>query len=163
MKQILTFILLTLLYLPLQAQEKVYTVDNIPKVHLQNKFQYVCNPAGILSQAACDSIDRMLYNLEETTGIETVVAVVPSIGSEDCFEFAHQLLNKWKERKKQRTGYSFGNRPTLYSILHWLWTGRRFARRNLQTNTNEINDSLSESRKLERRNGKWFTRCVSTS
>lgn len=100
MKQILTFILLTLLYLPLQAQEKVYTVDNIPKVHLQNKFQYVCNPAGILSQAACDSIDRMLYNLEETTGIETVVAVVPSIGSEDCFEFAHQLLNKWGVGKK---------------------------------------------------------------
>ena len=47
MKQILTFILLTLLYLPLQAQEKVYTVDNIPKVHLQNKFQYVCNPFTI--------------------------------------------------------------------------------------------------------------------
>ena len=39
MKQILTFILLTLFYLPLQAQEKIYTVDNIPKVQLQNKFQ----------------------------------------------------------------------------------------------------------------------------
>lgn len=100
MKQILTFILLTLLYLPLQAQEKIYTVDNIPKVHLQNKFQYVCNPAGILSRAACDSIDHMLYNLEETTGIETVVAVVPSIGQEDCFEFSHQLLNKWGVGKK---------------------------------------------------------------
>lgn len=100
MKQILSFILFTFLYLSLQAQEKVYTVDNIPKVHLQNKFQYVCNPDGILSQAACDSIDRMLYHLEEKTGIETVVAVVPSIGQEDCFNFSHQLLNKWGVGKK---------------------------------------------------------------
>ena len=100
MKQILTFILLTFLCLPSQAQEKIYTVDNIPKVHLQNKLRYVCNPADILSQAACDSIDRMLYNLEEKTGIETVVAVVPSIGQEDCFDFAHQLLNQWGVGKK---------------------------------------------------------------
>ena len=40
----------------------------------KNKMQYVCNPAGILSQAACDSIDSMLYALEQQTGIETVVA-----------------------------------------------------------------------------------------
>ena len=89
MKSILTFILATFLLFPLQAQEKVYTVDNLPKVHLQNKMQYVCNPAGILSQAACDSIDSMLYALEQQTGIETVVAVVPSIGEEDCFDFCH--------------------------------------------------------------------------
>ena len=56
MKSILTLILATFLLIPLQAQEKVYTVDNLPKVHLQNKMQYVCNPAGILSQAACDTI-----------------------------------------------------------------------------------------------------------
>ena len=100
MKSILTFILATILLFPLQAQEKVYTVDNLPKVHLQNKMQYVCNPTGILSQAACDSIDSMLYALEQQTGIETVVAVVPSIGEEDCFNFCHQLLNQWGVGKK---------------------------------------------------------------
>lgn len=83
----------------MQAQE-VYTTKNIPKVHLQNKTKYVCNPAGILSTAACDSIDRMLYALEQQTGIETVVAVVPSIGEEDCFDFAHRLLNEWGVGKK---------------------------------------------------------------
>ena len=102
MKSILTFILATFLLFPLQAQEKVYTVDNLPKVHLQNKMQYVCNPAGILSQAACDSIDSMLYALEQQTGIETVVAVVPSIGETDCFDFCHQLLNKWGVGKKDK-------------------------------------------------------------
>lgn len=79
---------------------KIYTVDNIPKVHLQNKLRYVCNPADILSQAACDSIDRMLYNLEEKTGIETVVAVVPSIGQDVALISAHQLLNQWGVGKK---------------------------------------------------------------
>ena len=51
-------------------------------------MQYVCNPAGILSQAACDSIDAMLYALEQQTGIETVVAVVPSIGRQTVSTFA---------------------------------------------------------------------------
>jgi len=37
----------------------------------------------------------MLYALEQQTGIETVVAVVPSIGNEDCFDFSHRLLNEW--------------------------------------------------------------------
>lgn len=69
MKLIFTFIAITFLLIPLRAQEKVYTVDNLPKVHLQNKMQYVCNPAGILSKAACDSIDSMLYALELQTGI----------------------------------------------------------------------------------------------
>ena len=55
MKSIFTFIIAAFLLFPLQAQEKVYTVDNLPKVHLQNKMQYVCNPAGILAQAACNS------------------------------------------------------------------------------------------------------------
>ena len=85
----------------LQAQE-IYTVKNIPKVHLQDKTRYVCNPTGILSAPACDEMDRMLYALEQQTGIETVVAAVPSIGSEDCFDFAHRLLNEWGVGKKDK-------------------------------------------------------------
>ncbi|WP_321332945.1 TPM domain-containing protein [uncultured Bacteroides sp.] len=100
MKQITTFMFFLCLFFSVQAQEKIYTVDNIPKVHLEDRTRYVCNPGGILSQEACDSIDRMLYNLEEKTGIETVVAVLPSIGEADCFDFSHQLLNTWGVGKK---------------------------------------------------------------
>lgn len=99
MKRFISITLFLCLLLSMQAQE-VYTTKNIPKVHLQNKTKYVCNPDGILSTAACDSIDRMLYALEQQTGIETVVAVVPSIGEEDCFDFAHRLLNEWGVGKK---------------------------------------------------------------
>lgn len=88
--------------LGIKAQTNVYTLDNIPNVHLQNKTKYVCNPDGILSTAACDSIDSMLYQLEQKTGIETVVAVLPSIGSEDCFDFAFNLGSKWGVGKKSK-------------------------------------------------------------
>lgn len=85
--------------IPLRAQE-IYTTKNIPKVHLQDKTRYVCNPAGILSASVCDEMDRMLHELEQQTGIETVVAAVPSIGDEECFDFAHRLLNEWGVGKK---------------------------------------------------------------
>ncbi|MDR0895321.1 MAG: TPM domain-containing protein [Prevotellaceae bacterium] len=102
MKQAFSFLfLLCCLLLPLRSQT-VYTPDNIPKVHLQNKMRYTCDPASILSSAACDSIDRMLYALEQQTGIETVVAVVPSIGEADCFDFSHRLLNEWGVGQKGR-------------------------------------------------------------
>lgn len=96
-------ILLVALYCCLSgaaAQDKVYTLDNIPNVRLQNKLQYVSDPDGILSREATDSIDRMLYALEQKTGIETVVAVLPSIGNEECFDFAFNLGSKWGVGKK---------------------------------------------------------------
>ena len=42
----------------------------------------------------------VLHALEQQTGIETVVAIVPSIGDMECFDFCHQLLNQWGVGKK---------------------------------------------------------------
>ncbi|MCR4765304.1 MAG: TPM domain-containing protein [Bacteroidaceae bacterium] len=80
--------------------QKIFTPDNLPKVHLQDRTKYVCNPSGVLSQAATDSIDAMFYRLEQQTGIETVIAAVPSIGEADAFDFCHELLNSWGVGKK---------------------------------------------------------------
>ena len=100
MKRI-TPLLIFLLCLPLCPwAQKVYTPDDLPKVHIQNKYRYLCDPERILAPAATDSIDRMLYRLEQQTSIETVVAVVPSIGEATCFDFCHQLLNSWGVGKK---------------------------------------------------------------
>ena len=101
MKRIIPLLMLLLcLPLGLRAQGKIYTPDNLPKVHIQNKYRYTCDPERILAPAATDSIDRMLYRLEQQTGIETVVAVVPSIGEATCFDFCHELLNSWGVGKK---------------------------------------------------------------
>ena len=101
MKRIIPLLILWLcLPFCVRAQQTIYTPDNLPKVHIQNKYRYLCDPAGIISPAATDSIDRMLYLLEQQTGIETVVAVVPSIGEATCFDFCHELLNSWGVGKK---------------------------------------------------------------
>ena len=94
MKTYLLIPLLLCLLLPLRAQ-KAYTPDNLPKVHLQDKTRYVTDPDGILTPEARTNMDRMLYRLEQQTGIQTVVAVVSSIGEADCFDFCHELLNSW--------------------------------------------------------------------
>lgn len=102
MKQTSLLTLLFTLVAPfLQAQTRIYTVENLPNVHLQDKTKYVCNPADILSSESCFRIDSMLYALEQQTGIESVVAVVPSIGEADCFDFSHTLLNSWGVGKKE--------------------------------------------------------------
>lgn len=100
MKKILLFTLTALFCLVVNAQDKIYTVDNLPKVHLADKTRYVCNPENILSAESCVRMDSMLYALEQQTGIETVVAILPSIGNVECFDFCHQLLNRWGVGKK---------------------------------------------------------------
>ncbi len=94
-KKKLWFVFCLFLCLQIQAQQKTYTVNNIPKVYLADRTQYVSDPDNILSQQAKNEINRLLYALEDSTGIQTVVITVPSIGEEDCFDFSHQLLNQW--------------------------------------------------------------------
>ena len=62
MKRFISIAFFLCLVVSLQAQE-VYTTKNIPKVHLQDKTRYACNPAGILSAEACDDIDPIRYAL----------------------------------------------------------------------------------------------------
>ena len=99
MKRIL--ILMWICCLTALVSAKVYTVENLPNIRLQDKTRYVLNPEGILSPYATATIDSMLYALEQKTGIETVVAVLPSIGNEDCFDFAFRLGSQWGVGKKK--------------------------------------------------------------
>lgn len=94
MKKLFILLVCCLLTVVSSAQE-AYTIDNLPNVHLHDASRYVCDPANILSPMATDSINRMLYALEEQTGIESVVAVLPTIGEADCYDFAFGLGNKW--------------------------------------------------------------------
>lgn len=89
-----TFVILMILFwggFHLSAMAKRYKVEEVPMVHLQDKTRYVCNPDGILTGQAVESMDEVLYQLEEKTGIETLVVAVEEIADGDCFEFAYQL------------------------------------------------------------------------
>lgn len=95
MKHIISLLFILLSYLSASSQNTIYTVENLPKTHLQDARRYVTNPDGILSDQAVTTIDGILYDLEQKTGIQSVVAVVTSIGEDECFDFSHRLLNEW--------------------------------------------------------------------
>lgn len=86
-----TILAALLLCAALPSSAKEYTVEEIPMVHLQDRTRYVSNPDGILSSSAVSTMDNILYELEQKTGIETLVVAVEEIEGGDCFEFAYQL------------------------------------------------------------------------
>lgn len=73
---------------------KVYKPSDITPVHLQDRDRYTSNPDGILSDQAVTRIDAAFRTVEDSTGIQTLVAVVGDIDPDDCFEFTHQLAEK---------------------------------------------------------------------
>ena len=76
------------------AAAKVYKPADVSPVHLLDANRYVCNPDGILSQSAVDQIDACFRTIEDSTGVQALVAVLSEIDPDDCFEFAHQLGEK---------------------------------------------------------------------
>lgn len=77
------------------GEEKQYTLQDVPNVRLNDARQYVSDPSHILSGSARDSINAVLGRLEASTGIETAVVMLPSIGEADIFNFAHELFRQW--------------------------------------------------------------------
>lgn len=83
------------------GEEKQYTLQDVPNVRLNDAHQYVSDPSHILSGSARDTINAVLARLEESTGIETAVVMLPSIGEEDIFNFAHELFRQWDIGKQK--------------------------------------------------------------
>lgn len=77
------------------------SVDDVPNVRLTDVRRYVSDPTSILSPAATDTINAILGRLEKSTGIETAVVMLPSIGENDIFDFSTSLLRKWGIGKKK--------------------------------------------------------------
>lgn len=71
------------------------SVDDVPNVRLTDVRRYVSDPTSILSPAAKDTINAILGRLEKSTGIETAVVMLPSIGENDIFDFSTDLFRKW--------------------------------------------------------------------
>lgn len=77
------------------------SVDDVPNVRLTDVRRYVSDPTCILSPAATDTINAILGRLEKSTGIETAVVMLPSIGENDIFDFSTSLFRKWGIGKKK--------------------------------------------------------------
>jgi len=86
-----TFIFIAFLLAAIGMSAKVWTPKSVPVIHLQDSTRYVCNPEGILSQAACDEIDAIFRAVEDSTGVQALVAVLSGIDPDDCHEFSRLL------------------------------------------------------------------------
>lgn len=78
-----------------------YTINDVPNMRLTDTRLHVADPESLLFEQARDTINAVFTRLEQETGIEVAVAVLPSIGDTDAFTFAHKLFRHWGVGKKK--------------------------------------------------------------
>ena len=89
----------------LLGHAKVWTADDIPMVHLQDRNRYVCDPEDLMSPADRDTADVYLRRLETQCGIQSVFVVVNRVKDGDCFRMAQDIGNRYGVGdKKTRRG-----------------------------------------------------------
>ena len=96
MRKILCIIFLVFApILVIGAEDKAYSIESVPNVYAQDRRLHVSDPNGLLMPETQAEINRMLTQLEDSTGIQSMVVMLPSIGHEDIFDFAHNLFRHW--------------------------------------------------------------------
>lgn len=128
MKKIAIISLLLLVCPLIRAIE--YTVDKVPNVHLDDGRRFVSNPDGILSAETVNTLDQMLFSLQEANTSEVAVVALQSIGDNDIDDFATELFTRWGigKQKRQRTAGFVDTRPTQNYIPHRVWYRRNITR-----------------------------------
>ena len=87
------------------VQAKVWSADDVPMIHLQDRNRYVCDPDDILSDEARDSADSYLGRLHKECGVQTVFVIVNRVKDADCFRMAQDIGNHYGVgTRKERRG-----------------------------------------------------------
>ena len=77
-----------------QAQT-YYTVDELPNPQVSSRTN-VCNPDGLLSAAATDSLNHLAARMQQSTGVQLAIAIVSNFNKDQRnFDFATNLFRKW--------------------------------------------------------------------
>lgn len=97
MKKILCIIILALAPLIVVGayDGKTYSIESVPNIYATDRRMHVSDPDSILMAETSAEISRMLTLLEDSTGIQSMVVMLPSIGNQDIFNFAHDLFRHW--------------------------------------------------------------------
>ena len=75
--------------------EETYTPQMMPNVNVSNRYEYVSDPVSLLSPQTKEIVNKMLWNLRESTSVEMVVAIPPSIGDTTIEMWSEQLFTLW--------------------------------------------------------------------
>lgn len=93
MKQI--GIIISWFLLGIAAQAAVYTPTSLPNPKEVNRYDYVCNPDGIVGSSEVLALNRLARQLEDSTEVELCVVAIESIGEMDAFDFCYELFQRW--------------------------------------------------------------------
>lgn len=95
--------IISVFVLPVQA--RVWSADDVPMVHLQDRNRYVSDPDQLMTPAMRDSADSYLGRLHHECGVQTVFVVVSHVKDGDCFRMAQDIGNRYGVGdKKDRRG-----------------------------------------------------------
>ncbi len=78
-----------------------YSIEEVPNVQVKNRYNFVSNPDGILSQQSVARIDSICYALKVSNIAQIAVVAVDQITEVDSsivadpFNFAYQLFSSW--------------------------------------------------------------------
>ena len=80
---------------PAAARQQYDSVDEVPEIKGPSMDNFVCDPDGYLTEQQRGALDNELRSLRNRTTAEMAVVILPSIGDNDIFDFAHDLASKW--------------------------------------------------------------------
>ncbi len=84
------------------SDAKSYRVSDIENVQTSNRYHFVTNPDGILSNEAVASLDSICYSLRHRGIAQVAIVAVDEIEPADPHEFAMELFEKWGVGNKER-------------------------------------------------------------
>lgn len=80
----------------------LWNADNLPMPHLQDASRYVANPDNVVSENTEAVLNQWFKRLDDSLGIESVVAIVNHVENDDPFRMAQDLGNKYGVGKDDR-------------------------------------------------------------
>lgn len=78
-----------------EIEPKRYSVEEVPNVRLTNELSYLSDPESVLDPAYVDSINAVLKQIEDSTGVQCAVVVLPAVEGDDLNSFSNDLFNTW--------------------------------------------------------------------
>jgi len=87
----------------LEAKEtEAWTAKTIPMPHLTDGSRYVSNPDGVVTPETEQRLNVLLKRMDDSLGIESVVAIVNRIENQDIFRFAQDIFDIYHVGKNDR-------------------------------------------------------------